>query len=490
MTHRMKPPRARAALILPCMVLSLLAGSAASAQIASPDTSTTLPAPAEIPSWLSQPQGAPLDRWSLAKCIATALDKNIDARAAHAQTERARGASLGAWSGILPSLSGNLGASRVIPDKRSSFRGFTQDSTLFGDNVPRETFATRTEYLQAGATLGANIISVPSWKEKNRQDHLKRGAEEGEAETRNGVVFAVKQQYFTLLKAQRLADVSRESERLARDQEKRAEALFQVGTVARGDVLKARARRATTQLDRIRAENQVEIQRSKLKQILGQKPETPLEIEGILLEKVVVPDSLTAVQKALKDRPELSRVLAVEDAARAGLTGARARRLPSVSASLNVDRTKIDEKVEFGGSSIDTTTSRYTTQWQGQVRLNLPFFDGFALEGNTKQAKGAVLEAEAARRQREVDVKVEVQQAWLTLRESLDRIGVARDGLASAEEDYKFSKGRYDLGAGTYLDVLQSEVSLSDARRSYVEALADAHVAEAALERAIGERRY
>ena len=100
------------------------------------------------------------------------------------------------------------------------------------------------------------------------------------------------------------------------------------------------------------------------------------------------------------------------------------------------------------------------------------------------------MQAEAARRQGEVDVMVEVQQAWLTLRESLDRIGVARDGLASAEEDYKFSKGRYDLGAGTYLDVLQSEVSLSDARRSYVEALADAHIAEAALERAVGEKRY
>lgn len=490
MTHPTKPPRARAALIVPCLLLLSLLGPAAWAQTAAPDSAVALPAPAEIPAWVSQPQGSPADRWSLAKCIAVALDKNVDARTAHAQTEQARGASQGAWGGILPSLTGNLGAGGTIPDKQSSFRGLTQDSTIFGDNIPRQTFATGTKYMQAGATLTTNIISVPSWEEKNRQNHLERGAVEGEAETRNGVVFAVKQQYFTLLKAQRLADVSRESERLATDQEKRAEALFQVGTVARGDVLKARARRASTQLDRLRAENQAEIQRSKLKQILGQKPETPLEIEGILLEGVVVPDSLAAVQRALKGRPELSRALALEDAARAGLTGAKAARLPSIGAALNVDRTKLDERVEFGGSSYDTTTTRYSTEWQGQVYLRLSIFDGFAMEGRTKTAKGDVLAAEAARRQREVDVVVEVQQAWLTLRESLDRIGVARDGLTSAEEDYKFSKGRYDLGAGTYLDVLQSEVSLSDARRSYVEALADAHVAEAALERAIGERRY
>ena len=215
MTHWTKPPRARAALTLPCMVLSLLWGPAARAQTTAPDTATTLPVPAEIPSWLTQAQGAPADRWSLEKCIATALDRNIDARTARAQTEQAKGTSLGAWSGILPSLTGNMGASRIVPDKQSSFRGLTVDSVLFGDNLPHETFATRTEYLQAGATLGTNIISVPSWKEKNRRDHLKRGAVEGEAETRNGVVYVVKQQYFTLLKAQRLADVSRESERLA-----------------------------------------------------------------------------------------------------------------------------------------------------------------------------------------------------------------------------------------------------------------------------------
>jgi outer membrane protein TolC len=67
---------------------------------------------------------------------------------------------------------------------------------------------------------------------------------------------------------------------------------------------------------------------------------------------------------------------------------------------------------------------------------------------------------------------------------------VAKEGLASAEEDYKFSKGRYDLGAGTILDLLNAEVSLAQAKQSYVESLADAHVAEAALERAVGERRY
>ena len=312
-----------------------------------------------------------------------------------------------------------------------------------------------------------------------------RTAREAEAEARNGVVYNVKQEYFALVKAERLAEVSRESERLARDEESRAEALFEVGTVARGDVLKARARRATTQLDRIRAVNQVEIQRSRLKQVIGLRPSQPLTIETELDENVVLPDSATAVSTALSARPDLSRAVAAERAARAGLFGARAKRLPEITGTATVDHAL--NKDRFAGQD---ELSFHSTDWFGQARLTLPVFNGFALEGNMKSAKGAVLEAEAQRRQRELDVAVEVQQAWLSVREAVERIGVSKEGLASAQEDYNFSKSRYELGAGTFLDLLNAEVSLAQAKQSYVEALADAHVAEAALERAVGSRRY
>lgn len=44
------------------------------------------------------------ERWTLDRCIATALKQNGDARAAHARTVQARGSALRAWSGVLPSL--------------------------------------------------------------------------------------------------------------------------------------------------------------------------------------------------------------------------------------------------------------------------------------------------------------------------------------------------------------------------------------------------
>src|SRR5262249_47781122 len=199
-----------------------------------------------------------------------------------------------------------------------------------------------------------------------------------------------------------------------------------------------------------------------------------------------------SIKQALATRPRLESAKAVEKAAHSGVTSAQTLRLPKVSGSFGWlhqrDQQSFDNITGIQRSTLDFEQTR--SEWQGNVRASLPIFEGFLIEGNVRQAKGALLEAEAQRRQRELDVVVEVEQAWLNLRESVQQIDVAREGLASAEEDYKFSKGRYDLGAGTYLDLLTAEVNLANSKQTLISAVANARVAEAGLEFAIGAKQY
>ncbi|HET7904515.1 MAG TPA: TolC family protein [Candidatus Eisenbacteria bacterium] len=448
------------------------------------DSTAVTPPAAEATAAPAAPAAADgVERWSLARCIETALRQNGDVRAARARTTQARGGALSGWSNVLPSVTGDASFTRLLPDEKSSLTAVEIDSTLYTANVDRRDVTS----LSAG--VQANLFDLPAWSAKRRLDHRRSSAEESEAETRNDVVFRVRQQYFECVKAERLAEVARESERLARDEETRSEALFQVGSVARGDVLKARARRASTQLSRIQAQNQVEIQRQRLKQLIGLEGPAGVAVEMELEGTVPIPDSAAVVAQALRARPTLASAHAAERAARSGLFGARTARAPRVTGSVNVDRSKYEDKLLVSGFD-DIEDSRTSTQWTGTLRLSVPIFDGFAIEGNMRSAKGSLLEAEAARRQLELDVAFEAREAWLLLKEAVERIDVAREGVASAEEDHKFSKGRYELGAGTFLDLLNAQVSLEQARQQLVEALADARVAEAALERAIGERRY
>jgi len=439
-------------------------------------------------SLLTAPITEPGERWTLPQAIQTALQRNADVHIARARTKQASGSALAAWNGILPSLITNLDYNYYKPDRNTIFTGQVVDTnTIFGSEANSRT----TTF---SATLSSNILSFPAIGEKRRQDHLHRGTELDESETRNNVVYQVKQQYFQVLKAVRLAEVARQTEQLARDEETRSEALFQVGTVARGDVLKARARRATTTGDRIHAENQIDIQGSRLRQIIGATAGPRIIPEALLDAGIVIPDSSESIKQALATRPRLESAKAVEEAAHSGLTGAQTLRLPSVNGSFGWQHQKDQQTIEDITGIPNPPTSldfeQTNNSWQGNVRASLPIFEGFLIEGNVRQAKGALLEAEAQRRQRELDVVVEVEQAWLNLRESVQLIDVAREGLASAEEDYKFSKGRYDLGAGTYLDLLTAEVNLANSKQSLIEAVANARIAEAGLEFAVGAKQY
>ena len=464
--------------------------------VPAPATGTTLtPRPATAAeSLLAAPTPFPGERWSLEQTILMALDRNADVRTAEARTQQASASALSGWSGIIPSLDTGADYTYSIPDKEASISpvdlGPPFNETAFG-------LRSKDRISSIGASLTSNIISLPAIGEKQRRDHVRDSAQLEEAETRNNTVFRVKRQYFNLLKAERLALVARETERLARDEETRAQALLDVGTVARGDLLKARARRATTQADRIRAENQVEIQASILRQIVGAPAGQRIMPQSLLGESIVLPDSSAVLREALQTRPLIESAQEIEKAAKKGLFGSKTQRLPAISGSIDYGRTRFQQTLEDlsgqlppGSYPSEVEVDRYNTTWQGTVRASLPIFSGLQIEGDIRQAKGAVLEAEALRRQRELDVQVEVQQAWLLLRESIEQIEVAREGLASAEEDYKFSKGRYDLGAGTYLDLLTAEVNLANSRARLIEAVADAHTAEAGLEFAVGSKRY
>src|SRR5690349_8368267 len=371
--------------------------------------------------------------WSVARCIEAALKQNVDVRSAKARTSQASGGALRAWSNVLPSVTGGASYTRVKPDKTSSVRSLVVtspiDTTTYFGSVSSQKFGSISGSLQT------NLFNIPAWSAKRQQDHLRSSAAFGESETRNDVVFRVKQQYFNLVKARRLADVARDSEKLARDEETRSEALFQVGSVARGDVLKARARRATTQLSRIQADNQVSIQRQILKQVIGVELATSLDVDtSVDSGAVSLPDSATVVTQALRSRPTLASAQASERAARAGLFGARTARVPKVTGSLDVERNRTKEDQDYVGFG-SFSEEHYSTQWSGSVRLSIPFFDGLATEGNLRSAKGSLLESEASRRQLELDVSVEAQQSWLLLKEAVERIAVAREGVTSAEED-------------------------------------------------------
>jgi outer membrane protein TolC len=126
--------------------------------------------------------------------------------------------------------------------------------------------------------------------------------------------------------------------------------------------------------------------------------------------------------------------------------------------------------------------------WNVGAVLSFPVFSGFLTKYQVEEAKANldVLRAneEALRQQ----VFLDVQQAYLTLRAAEEAIPTAKLGVEQAQENLDIANGRYAAGVGNPIEVTDAEVSLANARLAYIQALYADRVAQASLEKAMGQR--
>ena len=101
-------------------------------------------------SLLTAPIGQAGERWSLTRCVQTALEKNADIRVAHARSRQASGTALSAWRGILPSVTTDASYTQIRPDKARSQLYDPVSGTFLG-------LATRQEFASLSATASSNV---------------------------------------------------------------------------------------------------------------------------------------------------------------------------------------------------------------------------------------------------------------------------------------------------------------------------------------------
>jgi outer membrane protein len=74
-----------------------------------------------------------------------------------------------------------------------------------------------------------------------------------------------------------------------------------------------------------------------------------------------------------------------------------------------------------------------------------------------------------------------------SFRSAEQRVQIQLASVAAAEEDLRVQQRRYSLGASTFLDVLSSQTTLSQARALLIQARFDARVAKAQIETLTGK---
>ena len=280
--------------------------------------------------------------------------------------------------------------------------------------------------------------------------------------------------YYNVLQASNTVTLSKETvDRLA-DHLKNTEAQFNVGVVAKADVLRSQVELADAQQTLTKAQNAYDVAIANLDNIVGLSHDTKLNLSEGLEYKGYKNNLENCMTYAMANRPEIHQAEAAVEMAKAAQQIANGGNLPQVA----VTGSNAWSKDKFPGGDRDN--------WTVGVGVSLNVWDYGVTAAKVAAAKANVVKAQETYRQTVDSVQLAVRSDYLGLREAEKRIGTASVAVSQAEEDYRIAVIRYQAGVGTNTDVIDASVALTQAKNNYIQALYDYNTYRALLEQAMG----
>lgn len=299
-------------------------------------------------------------------------------------------------------------------------------------------------------------------------------SEHGLQKAYNDMRSTVTNGYFDMLQADNMQKLGRESvDRLA-DHLKNVEAQYEVGVVAKVDVLRSQVELANAKQSLIKAENAYQIAEANLNKIVGLPMDTQLKLDNILVYTPYDNDLQYCLDYAAKHRPELEQAKQQVEAAKGALRVAISGHMPQVNASASQSWSDNNWPGDENGN------------WVVGVSVNMNIFDSGVTVSKIHGAEADLAKAHESYRDTVDLVNLDVRSNYLNLREAEKRIDTTKLAVSQAEEDYRIAQLRYMNGVGTNTDVLDAQVALTDAKTNYLQAMYDYNTCKTNLETAIG----
>lgn len=117
------------------------------------------------------------------------------------------------------------------------------------------------------------------------------------------------------------------------------------------------------------------------------------------------------------------------------------------------------------------------------VSLSIPIFSGGSKFYKIKQTRNSIEQLSLQREDTQRNLQLAIKQYIDNMNTCVKRFDASQKGVEQAERGYMISQKRYDTGAGTLLEMNDSELALTQAKLNFNQAIYDYMVAKADLER-------
>lgn len=355
----------------------------------------------------------------------------------------------------------------------------------YDDNIIKKTDATGAWTGEYWKNIGNNhsnglTASLPIFTGGKLSGTIKQAKanyqynEVGVQRTYNEMRSTVTDGYFNMLQADNIQKLSAESVTRLEDHLKNVQAQYDVGVVAKVDVLRSQVELANAKQTLIQAENSYQVAEANMNKIVGLPMDTNLKLDNLLVYNAYDKNMDDCLAYAAEHRPELMQAKYNVDAAKGALMVARSGHMPHVAASASQSWSDSNWPGDEKGN------------WGVGVNVSMNVFDTGVTLSKIHGAEADLKKAEETYRNTVDSVNLDVRSNYLGLREAEKRISTTKLAVEQADEDYRIAQLRYMSGVGTNTDVLDAQVALTQAKTNYTKALYDYNTSKTALETSIG----
>lgn len=355
----------------------------------------------------------------------------------------------------------------------------------YDDNIIKKTDATGAWTGEYWKNIGNNhsnglTASLPIFTGGKLSGTIKQAKanyqynEVGVQRTYNEMRSTVTDGYFNMLQADNIQKLSAESVTRLEDHLKNVQAQYDVGVVAKVDVLRSQVELANAKQTLIQAENSYQVAEANMNKIVGLPMDTNLKLDNLLVYNAYDKNMDDCLAYAAEHRPELMQAKYNVDAAKGALMVARSGHMPQVAASASQSWSDSNWPGDEKGN------------WGVGVNVSMNVFDTGVTLSKIHGTEADLKKAEETYRNTVDSVNLDVRSNYLGLREAEKRISTTKLAVEQADEDYRIAQLRYMSGVGTNTDVLDAQVALTQAKTNYTKALYDYNTSKTALETSIG----
>ena len=353
----------------------------------------------------------------------------------------------------------------------------SQSSTNGGASSASESYSSQAGFNYILYNFGkreGNVQAARETLDATKQDS---------ATTDQDVIFQIKQAYYVYLGAQALVKVRQETVNSRELLVRQAQGFYDVGTRARIDVARAEANLYSAQADLIAAENAVKVAWVTLRNAMGSPrlPEQPVAEDSPEVQFTM--NLAEARNRAFAARTELKSIEALRRASDQLIATARRGHLPDLIFDASYGRRHVSD------DSSQRNTFPLQPVWSVTLSFNIPIFDGFRTTNRVEETLHNYYNVRAQEEDRRQQIALEVEQSYLTVVETQERIKANEAAVRAAKENFDLAQGRYQVGVGSIIEVTDAQTLYTESQTTYIRTVYAYKIADALLARAMGDTR-